>query len=135
MQPRKASSELPMAAEPHRLAGQITAYFNRVRPKPGKRFCPEDFTKPHCNMDRFNKSTHYPELFKPFKSSFFSALTLQLLLSTASAFLFAFVTQEKHLSFFGQNKFFMSQIQLMLALLGQGTLQTTSNDQQVSPLT
>lgn len=84
-----------MAAEPHRLAGQITAYFNRVRPKSGKIFCPEDFTKPHSSMDQFNKSTHYPELFKPFKSSFFSALTLQFLLSTASAFLFASVTQGK----------------------------------------
>lgn len=83
-----------MAAEPHAPTGQVTAYFKRVRPKPGTRFCPEEFTNPHCSTDGFNKSTQYSELLKPFKSSFFfSVLTLQSLLSTASAFLFASVPQ------------------------------------------
>lgn len=33
-------SYLSMAAEPHALTGQITAYFNRVSPTPEKTFCP-----------------------------------------------------------------------------------------------
>jgi len=50
VQPRKASSELPRVAELRTLSGQITAGFNRVRPKPGERVCPENFTKPHCRL-------------------------------------------------------------------------------------